>query len=90
MEDEFKVLQDDIHDEGEDTARESCAYAFENKTDLASISKYIKEQFDKKLGVGGGGWNVVIGRDYGAHVVHVTNNYVFAGFRQLYILIWKS
>ena len=87
MEDEFKVLQDDIHDEGEDTARESCAYAFENKTDLAAISKYIKEQFDKKLGVG---WNCVIGRDYGAHVCHVTNNYVYAKFRQLYILIWKS
>ena len=86
MEDEFKVLQDDIHDAGEDCARESCAYAFENKTDLASISKYIKEQFDKKLGVGGGapssgGGDVGIGRDYGAHVVHVTNNYVFAGFR---------
>ena len=30
MEEEFKVLQDDIHDDGEDTARESTAYAFEN------------------------------------------------------------
>jgi len=30
-----------------------------NKTDIAEISKYIREQFDKKLGVG---WNVVIGK----------------------------
>ena len=74
MEDEFKVLQDDIHDEGEDTARESCAYAFENKQDLQEITKYIKDQFDKKLGVG---WNVIIGRNFGAHVSHITNNYVF-------------
>ena len=74
MEDEFKVLQDDIHDEGEDTARESCAYAFENKQDLHEITKYIKDQFDKKLGVG---WNVIIGRNFGAHVSHITNNYVF-------------
>lgn len=43
MEDEFVLLQDDIHDEGEDTARESCAYAFENKCDLDEITKYMKE-----------------------------------------------
>ena len=42
MEDEFKVLQDDIHDEGEDTAREAVAYAFEHKKDLSEIADYIK------------------------------------------------
>ncbi len=87
MEDEVTTLQDDIYDEGEDLAQASVAYGFTNKKDLADITRYIKEQFDKKLGVG---WNVVIGKNYGAHVVHVTNNYIFVQFRQLYILIWKS
>ena len=74
MDEEFKVLQDDIHDDGEDCAREAIGYAFENKVDLCDITKYIKDQFDKKLGVG---WNVIIGRNFGAHVSHITNNYVF-------------
>ena len=87
MDEEFIVLQDDIHDEGEDTAREAVKEGFEKYQDLQQVANYIKACFDKALGTG---WNVVIGNNFGAHVSHVTNNYVFAQFRHLYITIWKS
>jgi len=40
--DEYILLADDIHDEGEDTMRESCKEAFANLKTLPSICHYIK------------------------------------------------
>ena len=74
MEDEYVLLQDDIDDDGEDCIRDACKNAFENETNPKKITMSIKAKFDKTLGTG---WNVVMGRTFGAHVVHKTNHYAF-------------
>ena len=40
--DEYVLLADDIHDEGEDTMRASCMQAFATQKSLADIANYIK------------------------------------------------
>ena len=37
------------------------------------ISKYLKTELDKT----GIGWNCVVGKNFGAHVIHQTKKYVF-------------
>ncbi len=86
-EDPFDLIADDINDEGEDTGREALKYAFYNFTDTKKISSYVKAQFDESHGQG---WNVIIGKDFGSHVVHKTNNYMFGKIKQFYVLIWRA
>jgi hypothetical protein len=37
-------------------------------------------------------WNVIVGKNFGSHVVHQTKSYMFASFGEddIYILLWKS
>ena len=50
------------------------------------ISRYLKTELDKT----GIGWNCVVGKNFGAHVIHQTKKYVFFEIRELSILLWKS
>lgn len=38
------------------------------------IANYIKESLDKADGYG---WNCVVGRAFGSHIVHQTKKYIF-------------
>ena len=88
MEDDpFDLIADDISDEGEDTGRAALKYAFYNYNDTQKICAYVKAQFDASHGQG---WNVIIGKNFGSHVVHKTNNYMFGKIKQYYILIWRA
>lgn len=51
-----------------------------------AISRYIKAEMDKA----DLGWNCVVGKDFGAHVVHQSKKYAFLQARELSILLWKS
>jgi hypothetical protein len=37
-------------------------------------------------------WNVIVGKNFGSHVVHQTKSYLFASYGddEIYVLIWKS
>lgn len=50
------------------------------------IARYLKTEMDKR----GNGWNCVVGRNFGGHVIHQTKKYVFFQVRELSILLWKS
>ena len=51
------------------------------------ICSQIKNGLDKEFSLG---WNVVVGRDFGSHVIHKTKHYMFMKVMELSILIWKS
>lgn len=50
------------------------------------MAKYLKTEMDKR----GNGWNCVIGRNFGAHVIHQTKKYVNFQVRELSVLLWKA
>ena len=50
------------------------------------LSRYLKMEMDKN----GSGWNCVVGKNFGAHVIHQTKKYIFLEFRELSILLWKA
>jgi dynein light chain LC8-type len=37
------------------------------------LSRYLKNEMDKN----GSGWNCVVGKNFGAHVIHQTKKYIF-------------
>ena len=51
-----------------------------------AISRHIKAEIDKA----DLGWNCVVGKDFGAHVVPQSKKYAFLQARELSILLWKS
>lgn len=38
----------------------------------------------------GCGWNCIVGKNFGAHVIHQTKQYILLEFRELSILLWKA
>ena len=61
--------------------------AFEDYREERQIANYIRETFDKQHEES---WNVIVGKDFGAHVVHATSCYLFARYGELYVLLWKA
>ncbi|KRX07222.1 hypothetical protein PPERSA_00379 [Pseudocohnilembus persalinus] len=51
------------------------------------VANWIKEKLDKDHPYG---WNCVVGRSFGSHIVHRTKNYVFFQVAELSILVWKA
>ncbi len=39
---------------------------------------------------GGPGWNCIVGKNFGAHVIHQAKKYVFLQMRELSVLLWKA
>jgi dynein light chain LC8-type len=38
----------------------------------------------------GSGWNCIVGKNFGAHVIHKEKKYVFIQIRELSVLLWKA
>ncbi|EGR29513.1 hypothetical protein IMG5_154340 [Ichthyophthirius multifiliis] len=51
------------------------------------IANYIKQVFDKQDGYG---WNCIVGRNFGSHIVHQTKKYCFFQINELQLLLWKA
>eukprot|EP00347_Sterkiella_histriomuscorum_P015742 403355853 len=83
----FKVV--DMEQAMQDHARKSIFEAFENLREERFIANKIRDDFDKVFGPS---WNVIVGKNFGSHVVHQTKSYLFASYGddEIYILIWKS
>ena len=63
--------------------------AFENHTSETVIAKNIKAHFDKHHDPS---WNVIVGKNFGSHVINQTKCYLFATYcnDEMSILMWKS
>lgn len=51
------------------------------------IAHYVKYEFDKSDPYG---WNCIVGRNFGSHIVHQTKKYVFYKVKELNFLLWKA
>ena len=51
------------------------------------LSRYLKSELDKSSG---SGWNCIVGKNFGAHVIHQTKKYIFLQMRELSVLLWKA
>lgn len=75
----------------DESIKQSCLdfidKAFQEKKNEKEIAEYIREKFELKEE---GKWNVVIGKDFGSHVVHKSRRYGLFQVGELNILIWQS
>jgi len=61
--------------------------AFMEEKNEKAIAEYIRAKFEEKEE---GKWNVIIGKDFGSHVVHRSRRYGLFSVGELNILIWQS
>ena len=55
---------------------------------LSSLSALLTRSFDRSLGES---WNCIVGKNFGSHVIHQTEGYLFCSYRdEISILLWKS
>lgn len=56
---------------------------------FGELAKRIRVELDKQLG--GRGWNVVVGRGYGAYITHKIKCYAYLSvFPGVNVLAWKA
>jgi len=77
----------DLSDEMEKDAIEVATYALNEYMVESTMANYIKKEFDKKYSPT---WHVVIGTNFGSHVVHATKNFIYFYLGPKAILIFKS
>lgn len=66
---------------------ESIKFAFYEETTESKIAESIRKKLEEKEE---GKWNVIIGKDFGTHVVHKSRRYAFFQVGEMNILIWQS
>ena len=75
----------------DDQIKQSCIdfieKAFYEEKNEKAIAEYIRSKFEEKEE---GKWNVIIGKDFGSHVVHKSRRYGLFQVGELNILIWQS
>ncbi|CAM9234729.1 unnamed protein product [Chrysoparadoxa australica] len=88
-----------LHVFAEDVTDEMCTFAIETSQEafqltiskgkvFPTIAAYIRKAFEKSYGVG---WNVVVGRSFGAYVTHEIKTYMyFTVVPGVYVLLWKA
>lgn len=86
-----QIYAEDMSDEKVEfavaTAQEGFNQAsFKGKV-YSYIANFIRAQFEKNYGKG---WNVVVGRSFGAYVTHQIKTYCYLSvFPGVYVLIWR-
>jgi dynein light chain LC8-type len=66
---------------------ELIARAFTEENSEKAIAEFIKSKLEEKQE---GKWNVVIGSNFGSHVVHRSRRYGYFLLGEISILIWQT
>lgn len=86
----MSVVEEKVID-GDETFKnymyEFITKAYAEKVDDKAIAEYIRIKLEEKEP---GKWNVVVGRDFGSHVVHLSKRYGYWKLGEQSILIWQS
>lgn len=77
----------DIPDDMQNDAVEVATKAIEAHVMEKDIALQIKREFDKKHNPT---WQCVVGRNFGALVVHEAKHFIYFYLGQLAILLWKT
>ena len=83
------MLVADMDKDRKKEVKDHIIQAFMNFNSESRIANNLKATFDKAYGPS---WNVIIGENFGSHVINQTNCYMFASYNndEQSILIWKS
>ena len=70
-------------------AEKTILAAFEEYNSEEKIASTIKKTFDKNYK---DNWNVIVGKNFGGHVINQTKCYMFASLNndEVSVLLWKS
>lgn len=84
---------EDLPKEDLDTVEQICRTAFENSPQAplvySALAGRIRERLDKEFG-GKKGWNVVVGRSFGAFVTQKIKCYAYLSvYAGVNVLLWK-
>ena len=60
---------------------------FEKNSKEAEIAAEIRNRMESECS---GVWNCVIGRSFGAHVLHMTKHYILGKIYKHHVLLWKA
>jgi dynein light chain LC8-type len=75
----------------DESVKQSCIdfidKAFIEEKNEKAIADYIRMKFEEKEE---GKWNVIVGKDFGSHVVHRSRRYGLFQVGEINILIWQS
>jgi len=77
----------DMNEEMETDAISLATDALNTYSSEVQMCAYIKREFDKKYSPT---WHVVIGTNFGSHVVHATKHFIYFYLGQKAILLFKS
>ena len=77
----------DMEQEVQDSAKQTIIEAFDKFMEEKEIANSIRKKMDKSHEES---WNCIVGKSFGAHVVHQTNSYLFCSYGELSVLLWKS
>jgi dynein light chain LC8-type len=61
--------------------------AFSEQTNEKDIADYVRRSLEEK---DEGKWNIVLGKDFGTHIVHKSRKYGLFQVGELQILIWQT
>ena len=86
---DLKIQVYDMDEEMKAAAEEQILKCFQSYSREEKIASEIKQFFDKNYNPA---WNVVVGKNFGSHVINQTKCYMFASYKddEMSILLWKS
>lgn len=82
---EEKIL--DMDDWIKNYSIEFITKAFNEEKSEKAMAEFIRTKLEEKEE---GKWNVIIGKDFGTHVVHRSRRYGYFQVGEINILIWQS
>ena len=85
----IKVQVVDMKEDVRNAAVDTIKRAFDNFSKEDRIANEIRTYFDKHHEPS---WNVIVGKNFGAHVINQTECYMFATLNddEISVLMWKS
>ena len=78
----------DMDEEMKTLAMQKVRDAFANCKDERKMADFLTNTFFRQYN---GSWNCIVGKNYGSHVVHMSQSYIFCTYGEdISILLWKS
>jgi dynein light chain LC8-type len=87
------VFAEDLHPEHLAVVKTACCDVFDSPPVtgqlFGELARRIRAELDKVIG--GRGWNVIVGRSFGAFVTHKIKHYAYLSvFPGVNVLVWKA
>jgi dynein light chain LC8-type len=82
---EVKII--DLSDHLKNEIVNIIKWAFSEPRSEKAMAEYIRSKLEEK---DEGKWNVILGKDFGSHIVHKSRKYGYFQVGEINILLWQS